>query len=373
MQVRSWGLEDNPNGGAAHSYPSSLSDGAGLMKWPRKARRAGSANARHDTSVDGGVPDNRDGSARTWPQDIPRRLELIEARLQEVQGLAAQTYETLADWPSLLERVRRSAGYSAAFDKSEPLVSVRIATFNGSHTLVDRAIGSLLGQTYDRWECIVVGDACTDDTERLVRAIGDPRVSFTNLSVRAPYPDEPKQRWYVAGIPAMNEGARRASGEWIAPLDHDDEWEPDHISELLLHAQKTRSEVVYGRIRTIDVRDGSAGEMGAWPPVRGQFGFLGSIYHAGLTRFPYDPNCRFADEPGDWNLARRWWEAGVRFSFLDRIVATHFHTPRHASLSQEQLLIAELRDWCRQLEEARDHWRARAEAAEADLSRHGNR
>ena len=34
-----------------------------------------------------------------------------------------------------------------------------------------------------------------------------------------------------------------------------------------------------------------------------------------------------AGEPGDWNLARRMWQAGVRFAFLDRIVTTYYWVP----------------------------------------------
>jgi glycosyltransferase involved in cell wall biosynthesis len=297
---------------------------------------------------------------------ILRRLDLLEERLEETQALVARTYESLARWPEMLSNIRAQSDYEAAF-AGEPLVSVRVATFNSADVLCERALASLLRQDYANWECLVVGDACDDETGSRVRSLGDARIKFVNLPFRGPYPDTAKALWYVAGIPPANYALENATGKWVAPLDHDDEWADNHISLLLSHAQDTHAEVVYGRIRTILTSTGAEGSMGAWPPQRGEFGFLGAIHHSGLTAMRYDMNCRFADEPGDWNLARRMWDAGVRFAFVDEIVATHFHEPKTGPVGHHELVIAELRDWTRQLEEARDWWRARAEAAEAAL------
>jgi glycosyltransferase involved in cell wall biosynthesis len=55
-----------------------------------------------------------------------------------------------------------------------PMVSVIIATFNWS-TALRLAIRSVLGQTLQAFEILVVGDACTDDSEALVEAFGDAR------------------------------------------------------------------------------------------------------------------------------------------------------------------------------------------------------
>ena len=207
---------------------------------------------------------------------------------------------------------------------------MRVATYNGAELLCSRALASLQAQSYERWECIVVGDAVTDDTEARVRALGDPRIRFIDLPYRGPYPEDPMRLWRVAGTGPMNRGLREANGAWIAPLDHDDEFVPDHLEALLAHARATHAELVYGKL---DVRHAATGRVvpnvvGAWPPVYGQFGFQGVLHHAGLRHFEVDPFARFAGEPGDWNLARRMWEAGVRFAFLDRVVTTYYWEPR---------------------------------------------
>jgi glycosyltransferase involved in cell wall biosynthesis len=267
-------------------------------------------------------------------EDSMKRQEkaLIEfdVRLRDVQAIAGRTYEHAHGWVSQLDELRRAPGYAAAWDNDEPLVTVRIATYNQARLLCERALASVLSQTYERWEAVVVGDAVTDDTERRVRSIGDPRISFVNLAVRGPYPDDERSRWQIAGTAAANEGLRRARGAWIAPLDDDDAFDDDHIEVLLQHARETRAELAYGQL---SVRDAATGQVlpnivGAWPPVYSQFGFQGALYHAALRRFEFDINARHLDEPGDWNLARRLWEAGVRFSYLPRPVTTYYYAPR---------------------------------------------
>jgi glycosyltransferase involved in cell wall biosynthesis len=207
---------------------------------------------------------------------------------------------------------------------------VRIATYNNAKLLTERTLASVLRQTYERWEAVVVGDACDDDTEERIRALGDSRIRFRNLPVRGPYPADEKQRWHVAGTAPANAGLDAARGAWIAPLDHDDEFADDHIEQLLQAARATRAELVYGKLALLHEQTGVLldHQVGAWPPQYGQFGFQAALFHAGLRRFRYDANIRFLDEPGDWNMARRWWEMGVRFHFVDRVVGTIHYVPK---------------------------------------------
>ena len=257
------------------------------------------------------------------------RLDALEARLEQTRELQARTYEALFGWREQLARLREQPGYDAAWEDPEPLVSVRIATYNNARLLCERTLASLRRQSYERWEAIVVGDAVEDDTEDRIRALGDGRIRFVNLPVRGPYPDDELARKLVAGIPPMNRGLEESRGAWIAPLDHDDEFEDDHIEVLLDHARETRAELVYGKLR---VREAGTGRIvpnvvGTWPPRHGHFGLQGALYHGALRAFHLDLNARLIDEPGDWNLTRRMWDAGVRFSFLDRIVTTYYWAP----------------------------------------------
>jgi len=91
-----------------------------------------------------------------------------------------------------------------------PHVSVIIPTFNRAY-VIERAINSVLKQSFTDLECIVVDDGSTDDTLKVVEQIKDPRlkiVSSINRGVSA----------------ARNFGFSHSSGQWIALLDSDDEW-----------------------------------------------------------------------------------------------------------------------------------------------------
>jgi glycosyltransferase involved in cell wall biosynthesis len=259
---------------------------------------------------------------------LDRRIARLTEEVRLAQGMAARAYEATQHWPQALEAVRSAPDYELAYEP-DPLVTVRIPTYNRAQILCERTLPSVLRQTYANWEVVVVGEACTDDTEARIRALGDERIRFVNLPFRGPYPDDPRARWRVTGITPMNTAMRLARGRWIAPLDDDDEFDDDHIEVLLAHAQASRAELAYGQLRVVDTATGDVSEgLSSWPPEYGRFNFLSAIFHAGLRRFEYDPNCYLVGEVSDWNLTRRLWQAGVRFSFMDRVVGTYYLRPR---------------------------------------------
>jgi glycosyl transferase family 2 len=114
-----------------------------------------------------------------------------------------------------------------------PLVTVIIATFNRSEVL-RYALGSVLAQNYDNLEVLVVGDACTDDSEEVVRSFGDPRVRWMNLDVNSGSGAGPNQA-----------GLGLASGELVAYLGHDDLWRRHHLALLVADLQRSEADVTY--------------------------------------------------------------------------------------------------------------------------------
>lgn len=95
---------------------------------------------------------------------------------------------------------------------ASPLVSVVIPTRNRT-ALLARAIQSVRQQTYENLEIIVVDDASTDDTQKIVGGLADPRIRYIRHDVNR------------GGPAARNTGILAARGEYIAFLDDDDEWE----------------------------------------------------------------------------------------------------------------------------------------------------
>ncbi len=128
----------------------------------------------------------------------------------------------------------------------QPLVSVIVPTFNRA-ALVARAIDSVLAQTYERFELLVVDDASTDDTADVIAACGDARVRHLR---------QDRNRGVAA---ARNRGFREARGELLALLDSDDEWRADKLARQVDRARRLPETVglFYTGVATVG-SDGSA-------------------------------------------------------------------------------------------------------------------
>ncbi len=218
-----------------------------------------------------------------------------------------------------LWRLRETAEYARAFEDPEPLVSVCIATYEHTGPLLERTIPSVLAQTYERWELIIVGDASSPEHERAIRGVADPRVTFVNLPMRGPYP-EPPERWYVAGGPPSNEAHRRARGAWICALDDDDTFTPDHIEKLLAGARDRDLELCYGRVREHHP-DGSEELLLSFPPQYGTITFQATLMHAHMRWICAELGDGLFNVAGDWSRIRRMLRIGVRMGMIDDVVA----------------------------------------------------
>jgi glycosyltransferase involved in cell wall biosynthesis len=221
----------------------------------------------------------------------------------------------------LLELVRSNSKSTNIY----PLISVRIATYNRAKLLTERAIPSVLKQTYQNFEIIIVGDHCTDNTEELIKRLNDKRIRFYNLPERGEYPIDPRNRWYVAGTVPLNRAIELCSGDWIAPLDDDDTFTEDHLDVLLSHTLKNNYELAYGKLQMeVGYNTGRWNTIGIYPPMLGQINFMATLYSSKLKFFKYDINAWMYNEPGDWNLIRRMMEAGVKMGFINHVVARHY-------------------------------------------------
>jgi glycosyltransferase involved in cell wall biosynthesis len=107
------------------------------------------------------------------------------------------------------------------------------ATYNRGNVL-RYTIASLLRSTFTDWELLVIGDACTDDTEELVASFRDHRIHFTNLRLNHGEQSGPN-----------NEGLRQAQGRYLAFLNHDDLWMPNHLETTVQGIEQTDADLVY--------------------------------------------------------------------------------------------------------------------------------
>lgn len=116
----------------------------------------------------------------------------------------------------------------------EPKVSVLTATYKRDD-LLKEAIESVLSQTIKDFEYIIIDDACSDDTKKLVKSFKDKRIVYlTNKENPARTHCRP-----------LNLGLSKAKGKYIAYLDDDNVWYPFHLEVLLKTIENEDLDVVY--------------------------------------------------------------------------------------------------------------------------------
>jgi glycosyltransferase involved in cell wall biosynthesis len=122
-----------------------------------------------------------------------------------------------------------------------PRVSVIIPTHNRAEFLAT-AIRSVLKQTFEDFELIVVDDASSDTTPQIVASFRDPRVHYIRHDQNR------------GGAAARNTGIVNSNAEYVAFLDDDDEWYPEKLTRQMQIMLASQPEVgaVYTGYRVVD-------------------------------------------------------------------------------------------------------------------------
>ena len=98
----------------------------------------------------------------------------------------------------------------------KPFVSIIIPTYQNCNRLRD-ALNSVLSQTYNNYEVLIMDDGSTDGTEEMVNSFKDSRI-FYYWNKNSGGPAKPRNR-----------GIKFSKGNWIAFLDSDDSWKPNKL------------------------------------------------------------------------------------------------------------------------------------------------
>lgn len=113
-------------------------------------------------------------------------------------------------------------------------VSVIMATYNRPETIAE-AIQSVLNQTFQDYELIIINDGGSNETEEIVRGFDSPRIIYARTPHQGP-------------SAARNEGLKRAQGTYITYLDDDDVIYPNHLDCLVKMAQESVSPVFCSKV-----------------------------------------------------------------------------------------------------------------------------
>jgi glycosyltransferase involved in cell wall biosynthesis len=130
------------------------------------------------------------------------------------------------------------------------MISIVMATYNRATTLM-RAVNSVLAQSLQDWELIIVDDGSTDETSQILARIDDSRVSVQR---------HPTNRGVTA---AKNTGLDQIRGDWFTTLDSDDEITPDAFAVMLECAEETGATAI-----TCNCADSVTGKMSGTGPTR---------------------------------------------------------------------------------------------------------
>jgi glycosyltransferase involved in cell wall biosynthesis len=267
-----------------------------------------------------------------------------------------------------MARLRYERFYEAR-DPS-PLISVYVPTYNRAQLLLERAVPSVLAQTYRHFELIIVGDCCTDATAELVGRIGDPRVRFFNLPKRDyRYPPTAENHWLAGPVVPANQALAMAQGKWIARIDDDDTWMPEHLETSLAFALDGGFEFVSaqyveergGQRRIVDGVHAASeyytrvpGAVGEGSPRIGATQTW--LYRSYLRFFRYNIDCwrKVWNRVNDIDLSIRMYKAGVRMGFLNRVTACVVPRPGETTVGIEAYRSTE--------QEKLEHFRFRCQA-----------
>lgn len=131
---------------------------------------------------------------------------------------------------------------------AQPLVSIIIPTYNRAH-LIEETLDSVLAQTYQNWECLVVDDGSTDETDAIMQ-------TYCEKDSRFRYYHRPKNKQKGANA-CRNTGLEKASGEFIIFFDSDDLMTKEHIQGKLKPLLESDYDYSIAKTKFFNIEDNS--------------------------------------------------------------------------------------------------------------------
>ncbi len=224
---------------------------------------------------------------------------------------------------------------------SVPAISICIPAYQAEKYLRE-TLDSVRVQTFADWELIVTEDGSRDSTEQIVndfaRTVSQP-VRYTR--------HDPNR-----GLPATrNAGISAARAAWIALLDSDDLWQPDHLASLLATAEKTSADLIHAGSTLFDSDSGRPLETRAPSPDHVS-NFPLSLYRGEYIIQPasvllrrslwekvggFNPAFRYVEDREMWLRCAR---AEARFAYTGRETCLYRKHAAALSLHADRMALA---------------------------------
>ncbi|MCH5190000.1 MAG: glycosyltransferase family 2 protein [Oscillospiraceae bacterium] len=157
------------------------------------------------------------------------------------------------------------------------LVSIIMPSYNTAQYISD-SIDSVLAQTYENWELIIVDDCSTDNTDEVIsKYLSDGRIKYFKNGTNS------------GAAVSRNTALREANGRWIAFLDSDDLWHPEKLEKQLAFMEENGFSFSYTNYFTIDENSNSLNTEVTGPKRISKTGMYNYCWPGCLTVM-YDSN-----------------------------------------------------------------------------------
>lgn len=150
------------------------------------------------------------------------------------------------------KQAKRILNSDDGIERVEGLVSIIMPSYNTA-PYISSSIQSVINQTYNNWELIIVDDCSTDNTEDVLSEIKDERIRFL------------KNEKNSGAAVSRNKALREAKGQWVAFLDSDDLWMPDKLEKQIRFMMDNGYSFSYTNYKEIDTDGNETGVMVTGP------------------------------------------------------------------------------------------------------------
>ena len=151
------------------------------------------------------------------------------------------------------------------------LVSIIMPSYNTAG-FISETVRSVLAQTYENWELIIVDDCSTDNTDEVVsRFLDDKRIKYI------------KNEKNSGAAVSRNRALREAKGKWIAFLDSDDLWESEKLERQIAFMEDNQYHFSYTNYVEIDEESKPLGRHVTGPGKIGKTGMYNYCWPGCLT------------------------------------------------------------------------------------------
>lgn len=132
--------------------------------------------------------------------------------------------------------------------KENPIVSVIMPAYNAER-FIEAAIRSVMEQTFQNWELIVLDDGSRDHTRQIIETLAQQDQRIRNC---------PNER-NMGVARTRNRGFDLCRGRYVALLDSDDIWHPEKLEKQLARAQETGAELIFTPYALMDASGAPVG------------------------------------------------------------------------------------------------------------------